>query len=158
MTNLNQMKAIKVKHIDNENRVTTSYISHEQFKTSFVDERWQGERRTDKQHTMFGHYHTKTTVTSPYGQKSVRVFDFPSNVKDAEERHNRHEADMQARFKLRKDNTRVRILWTLAKKGYFDYRTVHNIFKNESEDYIIFNSAQSYNKFRELENNTSAIS
>lgn len=85
--NINQMKTIKVSHLDTENRKTVSYISHEQFKTSFVDERWSGERRTNKKYTIFGYYHTKTTVTRSDGAKSVRVFEFPDTHAEAEERH-----------------------------------------------------------------------
>lgn len=85
--NINQLKAIKVTHLDTENRKTVSYISHEQFKTSFVDERWRGERRTGKKYTIFGYYHTKTTVTRFDGAKSVRVFEFPDTHEEAEARH-----------------------------------------------------------------------
>lgn len=85
--NINQMKTIKVSHLDTENRKTVSYISHEQFKTSFVEERWSGERRTNKKYTIFGYYHTKTTVKRPDGAKSVRVFEFPDTHAEAEARH-----------------------------------------------------------------------
>ncbi|QAY02381.1 hypothetical protein [Staphylococcus phage CH1] len=37
------------------------------------------------------------------------------------------------------------------------YQTVHNIFKNESDEFIIFNSKQTYNKFMKLRYNRSAI-
>ncbi|BCK59706.1 hypothetical protein [Staphylococcus phage vB_SauH_DELF3] len=158
MPNQNQILVAKVTRLYNEDKRTTSDISHQQFKTSTEDERCPGDRRTDKQHAMFGHYHTSAAVIAPYGPKLVRVFFRPSIVKDTEERHNTNEADMAARFKQRKDNTVVRILWTLASDGYFDYRTVHNISQNEEEDYINFYSAQVYSIVRALEDNTSAIS
>ena len=87
MENLESMKCINVKHYFNggeENEV----ISFEQFKRSFVDERWTGERRTNKKATMFGYHHTKTTVKCPSDKRliSVRIFDFPSSRLEAENR------------------------------------------------------------------------
>ncbi|VEV88374.1 hypothetical protein, partial [Staphylococcus phage Stab23] len=155
--NINELKAIKVKHLDTENRVTTSYISHEQFKTSFIDERWKGERRTNKQHTIFGYYHTKTTVTSPYGNQSVRVFEFPKSQAEAEANHRKYTNDNQARYRIEKNNSDVRKLWLLAKNGYMSYQTVRNIFKNESDEFIIFNSKRTYNKFMENRYNRSLV-
>lgn len=79
------MKTIEMTHKHTDGTVTTEYISHNQFKSSFVDERWSGERRTQKAMTCFGEYHHKTTVTSPSGLKSIRTFKFPRNYKHAEE-------------------------------------------------------------------------
>lgn len=155
--NINQMKAIKLSHLDTENRMTTSYISHEQFKNSFVDERWKGEKRTNNKYTIFGYYHTKTVVTSPYGSQSVRVFEFPDTHEEAEENHRKYTNDNEARYMVEKNNSDVKILWALAKNGYMSYKTVHNIFKNESDNFIIFNSKQTYNKFMELRYNRNAI-
>ena len=86
MTNLNQMYTIKMTYTNVDGETMKTCISHDQFKTSFVEERWQGERRTQKRHTMFGYYHTKTTVTSEFG-KTVRTFDFPLTHEEAEQRH-----------------------------------------------------------------------
>ncbi|XWX31194.1 hypothetical protein WGPJNHAJ_CDS0147 [Staphylococcus phage PG-2021_19] len=155
--NINQMKAIKVLHLDTENRMTTSYISHEQFKTSFIDERWKGERRTNNKYTIFGYYHTKMTVKSPSGAKSVRVFEFPDTHEEAELNHRKYTNDNKARYRIEHSNSDVKTLWALAKNGYMSYQTVRNIFKNESDRFIIFNSKQTYNKFMELRYNRSAI-
>lgn len=155
--NINQMKAIKVLHLDTENRMTTSYISHDQFKTSFVDERWEGERRTNNKYTIFGYYHTKMTVKSPSGAKSVRVFEFPDTHEEAELNHRKYTNDNKARYRIEHSNSDVKTLWALAKNGYMSYQTVRNIFKNESDRFIIFNSKQTYNKFMELRYNRSAI-
>lgn len=155
--NINQMKAIKVLHLDTENRMTTSYISHDQFKTSFVDERWEGERRTNNKYTIFGYYHTKMTVKSPSGAKSVRVFEFPDTHEEAELNHRKYTNDNKARYRIEHSNSDVKTLWSLAKNGYMSYQTVRNIFKNESDRFIIFNSKQTYNKFMELRYNRSAI-
>ena len=82
---LNDLKCIKVKHTYEGNTINTM-LSFNQFYISFVDERWTGERRTNKQHTMFGYWHTKTTVTNPYNnEKSIRVFTFPKNEAEARE-------------------------------------------------------------------------
>lgn len=88
MTNFNQLQSIKVTYTDTDNNTRDSFISHDQFKTSFVDERWEGERRTKKKYTIMGYYHTKTTVTSEFG-KTVRTFDFPDTHQEAQERHDK---------------------------------------------------------------------
>lgn len=61
------------------------------------------------------------------------------------------------KYQIEHSNTDVRILWTLARKGYLSYKTVHNIFKNEIDGYITFNSKRTYEKFLKLRNNRSAI-
>ncbi|AAX92264.1 hypothetical protein [Staphylococcus phage APTC_SA_12] len=61
------------------------------------------------------------------------------------------------KFKIEKNNSDIKTLWNLAKNGYMSYQTVHNIFKNESDEFIIFNSKQTYNKFMKLRYNRSAI-
>lgn len=155
--NINQLKAIKVSHLDTENRKTVSYISHEQFKTSFVDERWSGERRTNKKYTIFGYYHTKTTVTRFDGAKSVRMFEFPNTQAEAELNHLKYMNDNEARYKIEHSNSDVQKLWLLAKNGIIGYQTVHNIFKNESDEFIIFNSKRTYDKFMEYRYNRSLV-
>ena len=53
-------------------------ITLQHFITSFVDERWNGERRYNKQYTKLGYYHTKTIVPNPFDNtRSVRTFIFP---------------------------------------------------------------------------------
>ena len=155
--NINQLKAIKVLHLDTENRMTTSYISHDQFKNSFVDERWSGERRTNKKYTIFGYYHTKTTVTRSDGAKSVRVFEFPDTHEEAELNHLKYTNDNEARYRIEHSNDDVRTLWLLAKNGIMSYQTVKNIFKNESDNFIIFNSKRTYDKFMQHRYNRSLI-
>ena len=76
---INDLKCIKVTLIY-ENKQISERLTYNQYYKSFVVERWQGERRTNKKHTMFGYWHTKTTVKNPYNnEKSVRVFEFPEN-------------------------------------------------------------------------------
>lgn len=157
MTNLNQMKAIKVYHLDTENRKTVSYISHDQFKTSFIDEKWEGEKRSNMKYTIFGYYHTKTVVTSPDGNQSVRMFEFPDTKAEAEESHRKYTNDNEARYRIEHNNSDVKTLWLLAKNGIMSYQTVHNIFKNESDEYIIFNSKRTYKKFMEHRYNRSLV-
>lgn len=154
--NINQMKAIKVTHIT-DNMEHVSYISHDQFKTSFVDERWKGERRTNYKYSIFGYYQTKTTVKSPYGSQSVRYFEFPNNQAKAEENHRKYTNDSNARYKVEYNNSDVKTLWLLAKNGIMSYQTVHNIFKNESDRFIIFNSKRTYDKFIENRYNRSLL-
>lgn len=154
--NINQMKAIKVTHIT-DNMEHVSYISHDQFKISFVDERWKGERRTNYKYSIFGYYQTKTTVKSPYGSQSVRYFEFPDTHEEAELNHRKYTNDNEARFRIEKNNSDVKTLWLLAKNGYMSYQTVHNIFKNESDRFIIFNSKRTYDKFIENRYNRSLV-
>lgn len=52
-------------------------ITLETFERSFVRERWEGERRTNKQYTKLGYFHTKTTVNMNESYRSVRTFVFP---------------------------------------------------------------------------------
>lgn len=81
------MKSIKVTHIFREEE-TISWISFNQFQKSFVNERWQGERRYKTDYTIFGRVHHKTIVKNPYSdERSVRLFDFPNSREEAEKRH-----------------------------------------------------------------------
>lgn len=55
-----------------------SKITLQRYRTSFVEERWNGERRYNKQYTKLGYFHTKTIVPSPFDNtRSVRTFIFP---------------------------------------------------------------------------------
>lgn len=88
MTNLYDLKCIKVDHTTTEGEQLVTYISFNQFESSFIKERWTGERRYNKEHTLFGHVHTKTIVTNPFdGKKSRRTFTFPSSPVKAEQIH-----------------------------------------------------------------------
>lgn len=84
---VNQLKCIKVTHTNTSDKdfKRESYISFNQFTESFVYERWENERRTKKEYTMFGTVHTKTTIKNPYdpSHKSIRDFSFPSSREEA---------------------------------------------------------------------------
>ena len=80
---LNDLKCIKHTLVNSDGETTVTYITYNQYRTSFVDERWTGERRTGKIYTMFGYDHTKTTVR--FGNlKSTHTFDFPRSREQAE--------------------------------------------------------------------------
>ena len=80
---LNDLKCIKHTLVNSDGEKTVTYITYNQYRKSFVDERWTGERRTGKIYTMFGYDHTKTTVR--FGNlKSVHTFDFPRSREQAE--------------------------------------------------------------------------
>lgn len=85
MTNLrdNELQCIRVQHEGYED----TYISYKTFVKSFVEERWTKERRTNKQYTIFGYVHTKTTVTFDKNTKSVRTFIFPNSIMEARQLH-----------------------------------------------------------------------
>ena len=88
MINLREMKSIKMVYTTDSGEVLISYISFNEFEQSFVKERWRGERRSMTIYTIFGKYHTKTTVTNPYnGLKSIRTFTFPNSYDQALEIH-----------------------------------------------------------------------
>ena len=54
-------------------------ITLQRFIASFIDERWNGERRYNKQYTKLGYFHTKTIVPNPFDNtRSVRSFIFPN--------------------------------------------------------------------------------
>ena len=74
------LKCIKVY----KNGEYASTLSYNQYLRSYVDERWKGERRYNKKHTIFGYWHTKTIVIEPmYKLKSVAEFVFPSDIDEA---------------------------------------------------------------------------
>ena len=82
---LEELKCIKVVHTY-EGESTTDWLSFNQYYNSFVIERWSGERRTQKKDSIFGCWHSKTTVTNPYNKsKSIRLFTFPANEEEARE-------------------------------------------------------------------------
>ena len=82
---LEELKCIKVVHTY-EGESTTDWLSFNQYYNSFVIERLKGERRTQKESTLFGYWHTKTIVTNPYNKhKSIRTFTFPANEEEARE-------------------------------------------------------------------------
>lgn len=52
-------------------------LTLKQFRNSFVEERWEGERRYNKQYTKLGYFHTKTIVYFDSKTRTVRTFEFP---------------------------------------------------------------------------------
>lgn len=78
-----ELKCIKVEHTY-DGETTIEYISYYQFKSSYINERWEGERRYEKMYTIFGDAHKKTIITNPFNnKKSVRIFTFPDTIKEA---------------------------------------------------------------------------
>lgn len=66
-------------------------ISYNSYLRSYVAERWRGERRSCKKNTIFGFWHTKTTVIEPtYQFKSITEFEFPNNIEDAKIIHTKY--------------------------------------------------------------------
>ena len=65
----------------------TDLISWNDFQASFVQERWNNERRYGTTTTLFGMAHTKMTVKFDERTKSTRTFNFPNSVDEAERRH-----------------------------------------------------------------------
>lgn len=54
-------------------------ISLEQFKESFVKERWEGEKRLGYEYTPFGYFQRKTINENPFSkgtERTVREFTF----------------------------------------------------------------------------------
>jgi hypothetical protein len=61
------------------------------------------------------------------------------------------------KYKIEHTNTDVHKLWMLAENGVFSRRTVEKIFQNNEDGYIVFNSKESYDKYKELEYSTLAM-
>lgn len=80
---LNKLMCIKVTHKD----IASLNSTFENFRISFIKERWKGEQRRNYIYSIFGRVHTKTITTSPMNEKSIRLFDFPHTKEEAEERH-----------------------------------------------------------------------
>jgi hypothetical protein len=55
------------------------------------------------------------------------------------------------KYRIEHSNTAVRKLWTLARNGIFSYKTINDIFKNEEDGYIVFNSKKTYERFKEYQ-------
>ena len=85
-TFLNDLKCIKHIRTDSHGDTSTDYLTYNEYRRSFVDERWAGERRTGKVYTMFGYDHTKTTVRLGT-LKSTHAFVFPRSRAEAEKLH-----------------------------------------------------------------------
>ncbi|MEJ7218446.1 hypothetical protein [Staphylococcus gallinarum] len=61
------------------------------------------------------------------------------------------------KYKIEHSNLDVNKLWNLAKSGVFDIKTIENIFKNDNDGFITFNSKYSFNKYKQYEFSTSAM-
>lgn len=91
MKTLNELKCIEMTCTNTDGNTSKMMLSFNEFKNSFIDERWKNERRTKSIYTMFGKVQTRTTVTSPLGEKSIRDFDFPRTREEAERRDSESE-------------------------------------------------------------------
>lgn len=60
-------------------------------------------------------------------------------------------------YKIEHSNTDVRKLWNLADNKVIARKTVENIFKNNVDGYIVFNSKQTYDTFKRFEYSTLAL-
>lgn len=60
-------------------------------------------------------------------------------------------------YKIEHNNTDVRKLWMLARNGIFSRSTVDKMLGNSSDEYIVFNSREAYEKFRKYEFSASAM-
>ena len=60
-------------------------------------------------------------------------------------------------YKIELNNTDISKLWMLARNGIFSKSTVYKIIDNSNDEYIIFNSRESYEKFRKFEFSASAM-
>jgi hypothetical protein len=60
-------------------------------------------------------------------------------------------------YKIEHSNTVVSKLWMLAKNGVFSRKTVERIFENDEDGYIVFNSKESYEKYKKFEYSTIAM-
>lgn len=60
-----------------ESEPITEYIDLNQFKKSYVKERWYGEKRYNRKYTKLGYFHTKTIVKFDDTTRIVRSFIFP---------------------------------------------------------------------------------
>lgn len=69
----------------------------------------------------------------------------------------RRKEDCKGKPRIKHNNTDVKKLWNLAKNRVFAYRTVHDIFKNDVDGYIVFNSKYAYEKYKEFEYTTLAM-
>ena len=85
MTNYKELKCIK------HNRTTedgsfTDYLTFNQFKDSFVIERWENEERTGQRMTLFGTYHNRAEIKQER-QTIVHTFIFPASMEEAKALH-----------------------------------------------------------------------
>ena len=74
MKTLNELHAVKVVRTDEQGESFTSYLTYPRWVKSFVDERWDNERRYNKDiNPLFGYIYHKNVVTDGFGSKSVLI-------------------------------------------------------------------------------------
>ena len=64
----------------------TEYLTYNQFKIGFVDERWLGETRSDVRMTLFGRHHHKAEIHQQ-NFYVLHTYDFPSSMEEAKALH-----------------------------------------------------------------------
>lgn len=93
-TKAKELYCIRVNHITFEDGkqsdVFTTYITFNQFKRSFIDERWENEYRSNPKYTLFGQQFTTTTVNHSDTHYSTRQFIFPDSIETAEQLNELH--------------------------------------------------------------------
>jgi hypothetical protein len=85
MTNYKDLRCIK-HTLESSIGVFTQYITFNQYQTSFIKERWEGETRHNLKETLFGTCHTKAIIDTP-SMYSVHNFTFPSSMEEAKALH-----------------------------------------------------------------------
>lgn len=84
MKTLNELHAIKVVRTNEQGERCTSYLTYPRWVQSFVDERWNNERRYKKDiNPLFGYVYYKNVVSDGFGSKSVREFTFARSEDEA---------------------------------------------------------------------------
>lgn len=84
MKNLNELHAVKVVRTNEQGESSISYLTYHRWVKSFVEERWNNERRYQKDiNPLFGDVYYKNVVTDGFGSKSVREFTFAQNEDEA---------------------------------------------------------------------------
>ena len=84
MKTLNELHAVKVVRTNEQGESFTSYLTYRRWVKSFVEERWNNERRYQKDiNPLFGNVYHKNVVTDGFGSKSVREFTFAQNEDEA---------------------------------------------------------------------------
>ena len=64
----------------------TEYLTYNQFKIGFVDERWLGEIRSDVRMTLFGRQHHIAEIQQP-NFYVLHTYDFPTSMEEAKALH-----------------------------------------------------------------------
>ena len=96
-TKTKDLYCIQVNHTTSEDGkqsdVFSSYITFNQFKRSFIDEKWENEYRSNPKYTLFGQLFTTTTVNYSDADYNIRNFIFPDSIESAEQLHELHKPE-----------------------------------------------------------------